>query len=133
MADLMSTNSLTAQLAATPREKLADVRATEHKGAQEAARHLREVAKDAIRRVGKQGAAAIDIGIHEGRLAHKLSDGTISLAELEKLGPHYAAEFGRQLLERFGALATPQARARQKIREARQALDELDQFLEHIA
>lgn len=122
--------------AATPRESLASVRATANKSAvrsQEPASPLREVAKDAIRRVGKQSAAASDIGIHEGRLAHKLSDGTISLAELEKLGPHYAAEFGRQLLERFGPLATPHARAQQLLRECRRMHDELAQLIEHLA
>lgn len=127
--------SIASSSAATPRESLADIRATDHKPAvrpQEAASPLREVAKDAIRRIGKQSAAASDIGIHEGRLAHKLSDGTISLGELERLGPHYAAEFGRQLLERFGPLSTPHARARQLLREMGRMQDELSQLIDHL-
>lgn len=129
-------NSLPASSSALPRESLATVRATDNKTAlhpQVPASPLREIAKDAIRRIGKQSAAASDIGIHEGRLAHKLADGTLSLAELERLGPQYAAEFGRQLLERFGPLATPQARARQTVRAMRQALDELDAYLEFVS
>lgn len=127
--------SIVASSPATPRESLANVRATANKTAvrpQEAASPMREVAKDAIRRVGKQSAAASDIGIHEGRLAHKLTDGTISIGELERLGPHYAAEFGRQLLERFGPLSTPQARIRQAIRDARANLELIEQGVDHL-
>ncbi len=128
-------SSLAASSTATPRESLADIRATDNKTAtrpQEPASPLREVAKDAIRRVGKQSAAASDIGIHEGRLAHKLTDGTISLAELEKLGPHYAAEFGRQLLERFGPMSTPHARAVHLMRELRRMHEELEQLIDYF-
>lgn len=135
--------SVAARSAATPRESLADVRATENKKAarpptpppaqaQEPASPLREVARDAIRRVGKQSAAATDIGIHQGRLTHKLTDGTIQLAELEKLGPLYAAEFGRQLLERFGPVATPHARAKTLMRELRRMHDELAQLIDYL-
>lgn len=98
----------------------------------EASTGLREVAKEAIRRVGKQSAAASDIGIHEGRLAHKLTDGTLSLGELEKLGPHYAAEFGRQLLERFGPISTPHARAQLLMRELGRLHSELAQIIDFL-
>jgi hypothetical protein len=39
---------------------------------------------------------------------------------------------GKELLETYGPLATPKARAKQKIREAREALSEIEQALEAI-
>ena len=123
-------------VSATPRERLAGVRPQPVKAEldpQEGATSMRQLAKSAIQAVSGQKAAAIDIGIHEGRLSHKLSDGTITLAELETLGPKFAARFGADLVEMNGPLATPLTRARQKLRESHAALDEIEQLLEFIA
>lgn len=122
--------------AASHREELADVRGKPAKAdlrTQGGASSLHEVAADTIRAVcGKASAAAIDIGIHEGHLSRQLSDGTIRLEQLEKLGPAFAAKFGQELVERFGALATPKARGKQKLREIKAAVEELDQLLEQV-
>lgn len=127
--------SLRASSAETPQQKLSGIRATDNKTAahpKETESELRLVAKEAMQRVGKQAAAASDIGISEGRLSAKLGDGTLSLGELEKLGPQYAAEFGRQLLERFGPLATPHARAAHLLREMRRMHEELSQLIDYF-
>lgn len=95
---------------------------------------LRELAAEAIRATsGKARAAAIDLGIHEASLSRQLKDGTLRLEQLERLGPELLAELGRELVEHFGPLATPKARAHQRIRDARAILDELDQVVELIA
>lgn len=94
---------------------------------------LREVAATAIERTDIQKEIADQIGIHRSRLTHKLKDGSLTLRQLEELGPEFFVILGQELLETFGPLATPQARARQVIRAIRAALDELDQFTELIA
>lgn len=93
---------------------------------------LRPIARDVIQR-GKQSSAATEIGISEGRLSSKLGDGTLSLGELEKLGPEVAVTFAEEVLKRLGPLCTPHARVRQSIRNAKLALDEAEQLLEYIA
>lgn len=94
---------------------------------------LRDVAADALHMTTSQKAAALDIEISDGRLSSKLKDGSLTLAQLESLGPQYAVKLGEQLIETFAPLATPKARAQQQIREIRQRLEELDQVLELIA
>jgi hypothetical protein len=86
---------------------------------------LRDVAGDAIRATsGNARAAAIDLDVHEGHLSRQLKDGTLRLEQLEVLGPTFAAEFGAELVERFGP-SDPKARARRLIQEGRRILDEL--------
>lgn len=126
------------QIPATPREKLADVRPQPAKASlhpQEGASRLRELAAEAIKRVTSQKSAAIDIGIHEGRLSHKLKDGTLTLAQLEALNePKFCAEFGRLLVEEFGtALESPQARVDRIVREVHAKLNEIGDIVRFIA
>jgi hypothetical protein len=86
---------------------------------------LRDVAGDAIRATsGNARAAAIDLDVHEGHLSRQLKDGTIRLEQLEILGPAFAAEFGAELVERFGP-SDPRARVQRLIRQVRRDLDEL--------
>lgn len=121
---------------ATERKSLADVSGHQVKAdlrPQVAASPLREVAKDTVRAVASQKAAASDIGISESRVSHKFDDGSMTLAQLEALGPTYAAEFGRRLLEVYGPLQSPRAQVKQEIREMRQRLDRLDQFVDFIS
>jgi hypothetical protein len=94
---------------------------------------LRDVIEDVLRRLGNMKATAADMGIDRAQLYRQLQGGTLTVARLETLGPDFAAELGRLLLESFGPLATPQARARQRIRDARAILDELDQLTEFVA
>lgn len=94
---------------------------------------LREVAAIAVEHTAIQKQAADQIGIHRARLSHKLKDGSLTLAQLEALGPEFGAELGRMLLDAFGPLSTPQSRARQDIRDIKRLLDELEQVVELIA
>ena len=96
-------------------------------------RFLREPAKDAIQATQKQGTAATDIGLSEGRLSAKLSDGTITLGELERLGVAWAVRYAEEVLRQHGALASPAARAREVIRIMHRCLDEVAQYLEHLS
>jgi len=64
--------------------------------------HAREAMRDAC---GKQGAAARDIGISEGRLSSKLEDGSLTLAQIGSLGPGYARALARRLLDAYGTAA----------------------------
>lgn len=100
----------------SPREELVPVCTT----------RLRDVAGDTIRLVhGNARAAAIDIDIHEGHLSRALTDGTIRLEQLERLGPSFAAKFGAELVERFGPCDDPKARQQRWIRQIRSLLDAL--------
>lgn len=130
-------NSLPKLDGATERKTLADVCGKQIKAglhpehAQEGASLLRDVAADALTRIASQKAAATDIGIHESRLSHKLDEGSLTIAQLEKLGPAYAAELGRRLVDVYGPLVDPKQRARRQIREARRAIDELADYIEY--
>lgn len=130
-------NTMRQQSCASHRELLADVHPTQakaHLGAQATASRLREVAADTIRMVsGNARAAAIDINIHEGHLSRQLKDGTIRLEQLEALGPAFAAKFGQELVEKFGALADPKTAARASIREIEERLSLLKQFVDDVA
>lgn len=88
----------------------------------------------AKRAYGKQGAAAAHLGKDEGNFSRDAKAGRITTAQLKALGPSFLAEFGRELLQEFGtALESPQLRAQRVIRETRQKLDELDEFIRFIA
>ena len=108
---------------ASHREELASVRTVPVKAelrTQTGASALRDLAADAIRATsGNARAAAIDLGIHEGHLSRQLKDGSLRLEQLETLGAPLLAELGRQLLVHYGALASPEDRADQTIRDLR--------------
>lgn len=94
---------------------------------------LTAIVSDSIRSVTTQKAAAIDMNIDEGQLSRELQSGRLTIERLERLGPQYAAELGRRLIEQFGTLATPHARLREQIRAIRRAADELEAGLEHLS
>lgn len=94
---------------------------------------LRRVITLALERSGPLKAAADDMGIDRAQMYRQLQNGHLTIERLEALGPRFGAELGRMLLDAFGPLSTPQARARQDIREMRRLLDELDQVVELIA
>lgn len=91
---------------------------------------LRRVIASAIERVGPLKSAAADMGIDRAQMYRQLQNGHLTIERLEQLGPEFGAELGRLLLDAFGPLSTPQARAKQDIRDIRRLLDEVDQFLE---
>lgn len=74
---------------------------------------------------GNARAAAIDMAIHEGHLSRSLKDGTLRLEQLECLGPAFAARFGAELVERFGAAVDPKTRLRLAIVNLRRAVEEV--------
>lgn len=128
----MST-SLAKQPSATERRSLADVCGKPIKAdlhPQVPASDLRGAAAEARSRAVKLESAADDIGIHPSRLSHKFADGSLRLSELEKLGPKFALEFGKELVERHGPLSDPKDHAR-KLCDAIQAqVNELRQFID---
>ena len=129
-------NSIAATVPGTPQQKLSDVhgvpvKANLHPKVPETP--LREIAKDTIQLLGKQESAAGDIEISAGRLSAKLADGSITVKQLESLGIDYAVRFAEEILRQLGPLATPKMRARHTLHRIRQAVEELDQYLEYIA
>ena len=88
-----------------------------------------------IRHYGKLEVAARLMGnMDKSQLSRDLGTGHFRMERLEMLADaSFYAALGRELLERFGPLATPKARARQKVREIKSALDEVEQALELIA
>jgi hypothetical protein len=139
-------SSLSPTVPATPRESLADLRprqakadlraqegATASTDPQSFASPLRDLAAETLRRVTSQKAAAIDIGIHEGRLSHKLKDGSLTVAQLEALGPVYAAELGELLVAQYGPLSDPKDAARKALERIEDELRLLRQYVEDVA
>lgn len=124
--------SLREPLSAPERKSLADVCGKPAKAdlrPQVPATDLRELAAEARTRTVKLESAADEIGIHPSRLSHKFSDGSVTLAQLEKLGPQYAFEFGRQLVERFGPLSNPHDYADRLLHEIDRLVLELKQYV----
>lgn len=93
---------------------------------------LREVVGDALDSAPKKAVAAT-MQKDRSQLRRELAAGTLELRDLETLGPEFYIDLAKLLLETYGPLATPVARARQLIREMRQTTDEFEQLLEHIA
>lgn len=84
---------------------------------------MRGVAADTVRAMyGKQESAAEEAHLSPSRFSHKLSDGTITLAELERFGGTYAAEFGAALVKTFGS-PDPMVQARDALKMARACVD----------
>lgn len=128
--------SIAERQSAPERNSLADVCGKPIKAGlhpQVPATNVREVAAEARARVVKLESAADEIGIHPARLSHKFTDGTLTLAQIERLGPTYAAELGRLLVEQFAPLATPAARIRKLADEQERIAAELRQLSEYVA
>lgn len=100
----------------------------------DAADSLSPVVKEAAKRAygGKQGAAAAKLKKDEGNFARDVTAERMTIRELRALGRTFLAEFGKELVNEYAPLDTPLARAHRKIREAHDALDELEQSLEHL-
>lgn len=92
---------------------------------------LSGVVIEAARKVyGKQEAAAAHLGKDAGNFSRDVKAGRLPIAQLDELGGEFLAVLGQELVEQFGTLSSPKARAQQTIREMRQKLDELQQFVE---
>lgn len=104
-----------------------------HLDPQVPATRLRDDAEEAIDRTSSQKAAAATIGISQGRLSHKNDDGTLTLAQLETLGPEFAVEFGVSIQKKYGPLVkSPSEHAEDLIDQMQADLNELRQFVRHI-
>lgn len=93
---------------------------------------LTAVVKDALlRHYGSLKAAAITMGeMDQGQLTRELDTGKLNLARLELLDDAGKAEVAKRLHDAFiASLEDPHARARRIIRETRQKLDELDDYV----
>lgn len=92
---------------------------------------LSPLIKEAARRThGKQEAAARHIGKQPSNFSRDVDSGDLRLRDLEALGPAFCAELGQALVERYGPLSDPKARARQLCDEVQASVNELRQFIE---
>lgn len=126
-------NSIAVTVSASHREELATVRPHMLKvdpQPQVSASELRELTLDVIRRThGKVASAAEVLELHEAQVGRLAKEGDLKLKHLEALGVSTLALLGRELVERYGPLSTPEDRADQIIRELRQQVDELAQYV----
>lgn len=115
-------------LNASPRMAKADLRESA------AASELSGLIKSTARRVhGKQATAASMVGKAESNFSRDVDAGALRTGELAQLGPEFLAEFGRELVNSYGALQTPAARMRELSRRQREIADELAQLSEYVA
>lgn len=82
---------------------------------------------------GKQEAMAAQLGKDPGNLSRDVNAERTTLAQLRALGPDFLAEFGKGLVEQYGALSTPEHRVKQAIKRADEALDEIRQYVENAS
>jgi len=94
---------------------------------------LRSVIAGVIRSAGKLESTADDMGVDRAQLYRQMENGHLTVERLEALDPVDYVRLGRELLEIYGPLVTPKARAKQRLRESHAALDEIEQLLEFIA
>lgn len=91
------------------------------------ARTLRLVSTvaDAVRLTDQQKNAAAAIGISEGRLSAKLKDGSLTVAQLDRLGDVFGQRLGEECVRTFGT-ETAEQRFRRLILEAREKFAEIE-------
>lgn len=94
---------------------------------------LSEVVIDAAKKVYvKQGAAAEQLGKDEGNFSRDVKARRLTLAHLEDLGAPFLAELGTKLVDQYGDLATPQARAMKTLDQIEDGVKELRQLVQHF-
>lgn len=95
---------------------------------------LSPVVKDAAQHAfGKQEAAAAHLGKDKGNFSRDVDAGRVTLRDLEGLGAQFLAALGAGLVEQYGVLLDPKARIRQVIKQQRELLNEVEQFVEDVA
>lgn len=82
---------------------------------------------------GKQGAAAAHLGKDEGNFSRDVKAGRMTTEQMQRLGPDFLAEFGKQLVDRYGPLSDPKDRARRVLDTIESAVMELRQYVEDVA
>jgi hypothetical protein len=94
-------------------------------------RSVPEIAKDVVQSASKQEALAEQIGISGGRLSSKLTDGSLTLAQLDAMGDEVIVPVAERILEQRGHSAA--AVVRQAIRDCRKALEIIEQGVEFLS
>lgn len=84
----------------------------------------------AIHAHGKQEAAAAHLRKDKGNFSRDVDAERLTMAQLRELGPAFLAKFGEELVKEYGALQDPKARIRQVIREVRERMNEIEQFVD---
>lgn len=84
-----------------------------------------------LRHFGSVKAVAYALGeIDPSQLNRDYETGKLTLARLECLDEIAKAKVGAAICEQFGTLTSPKDHARRALREARQQLDQLEQYVE---
>ena len=95
------------------------------------ARSLPEIAKDIVQERVKQEAAAEVVGISAGRLSSKLSDGSLTLAQLDAMGDEVVVPVAERILEQRGHSVA--AAVKQALRDCRKALEIVEQGVDYLS
>lgn len=94
---------------------------------------LREVIERALEGNGPVKATAATMNKDRSQMRREAQSGTTEIRDLETLGADFYVNLAKEILEIYGPLSTPQAVARQDIRDIRRLLDRLEQLLEYVA
>lgn len=124
-----------ALITAGQREKLASVCVKPLKAeldAQASATELQELAIAAIRRAhGKLETAAAILALSDSHFGRLVNEGDLKLKQLGALGPETLAALGRELVSRYDALSSPEARAHSTLDTLLDGINELRQYVAH--
>ena len=95
---------------------------------------LSPVVKDAAKYAyGKQGAAAAQLAKNEGNFSRDVDAERMTLKDLRALGPVFLVAFAKGVLDEYGPLDTPQARAQFLIKQNDRNNEELWQLVNHLS
>jgi hypothetical protein len=67
-----------------------------------------------------------------GKFSRDLRAERMTLRDLRQLGPEFLAAFGQELVDEYGALTDPRARARRTLAQIEAACKELRQFVDAL-
>jgi hypothetical protein len=94
---------------------------------------LYEVVSEAAKTIyGKQENAALVLRKHPGNFSRDLRAERMTLRDLRELGPEFLAAFGQELIDEYGELTDPKARARRTLAQMEAACRELRQFVDSL-
>ena len=99
---------------------------------QASASALADLTGVAIRKAhGKMALAADVLDVHEAHLGRLTKDLDLKLKHLLELGPVTLLAFGRELVDAYRDLDSPEAQAHRDVTEIRARLASLEQFIEY--
>jgi hypothetical protein len=95
---------------------------------------LRSVIQTLIRNApDKKEKLAADMGKDRAQMYRQSENGHLTVEDLDALGLDFLMKMALEVLEQVGPLQTPQAKARQDIRDIRRLLEDIEQALEFVA